>query len=126
MAKPQNDSTFVDDDEDDYALFCDALQAIIATPTCLRASDGQKALDILRNVLPDYIFLDVNMPVMGGEECLINIRKSKTLRAIPVIVYSTTSQPKEIQTFKDLGAKDFLVKPGTFEELVVALTAIVT
>jgi CheY-like chemotaxis protein len=58
---------------------------------------------------------------MGGEECLINIKKNTALKKIPVIVYSTTRHEIEIQTFKRLGAAQFIVKPPTCKELVDVL-----
>src|SRR5690606_41510698 len=62
----------------------------ISTAHCLVAADGDHALELLHNeeAIPDYIFLDLNMPKMDGFELLTAIRKSKILRDIPVIVYS--------------------------------------
>ena len=89
--------------------------------------NGQDALNILKDglfVMPEYIFLDINMPIMGGEECLIQLKKNVKLRDIPVIVYSTTTNADEITTFKKLGAKDFVVKPAKYEQLVDTLKKI--
>jgi CheY-like chemotaxis protein len=46
---------FVDDDPDDYQLFCEALKSFEPIAKCLHVTDGQKALELLHNILPDYI-----------------------------------------------------------------------
>lgn len=112
---------FIDDDEEDYALFCEALQSFDRKAECVHASDGKDGLNLLTNILiilPDFIFLDVNMPVMGGKECLMQIKSDPRLKDIPVILYTTTSHFGEIENFKKLGVKDFIVKPATFNGLV--------
>src|SRR5688572_21887178 len=116
---------FIDDDADDYQVFCQALNTVEPGAKCLHVTDGKQGLDVLYNILPDYIFLDINMPVMGGEECLINIKKNPSLRRVPVFVYSTTRHSKEVETFKKLGANDFVVKPSSFIELVATLKEII-
>ena len=115
---------FIDDDPDDYDLFCEALTSLNIQAECQHYSDGKEAMTALETIVPDYIFLDVNMPIMGGKECLQRIKKDARLIYIPVIVYSTSSHPAEIQAFKDLGAKDFIIKPGRYSELVDALRVV--
>jgi DNA-binding response OmpR family regulator len=119
---------FVDDDPDDYDIFRDALKAAKPKTKCLHVEDGQAAIDFLNDgisTLPDYIFLDINMPIMGGKECLMRIKKNPKLKMIPVIMYSTTSSVIEINEFKKLGAKDFIVKPATFRNLVNTLKEVI-
>lgn len=115
---------FIDDDPDDYDLFCEALLTIVTEAKCLHFRHGKEALIALQTVVPDYIFLDVNMPVMGGKECLQRIKKDPGLKDIPVIVYSTSSHPAEIRKFKELGAKEFIIKPGRYHELVDTLRGV--
>lgn len=114
---------FVDDDRDDYELFCEAMQSVNSAAKCLYVHDGTEAIKFLNTatILPDYIFLDINMPIMGGEECLIAIKKKKHLRGIPIIMYSTTRNAVESETLKRLGAMDFIVKPGKYSDLVEIL-----
>jgi CheY-like chemotaxis protein len=114
---------YADDDKDDRELLSEALEQIDPTISCITAHDGQEALTILENeeVLPDYIFLDVNMPVMDGKKCLTELKKDKKLRNIPVVIYSTTTNTSEIRNLYELGASDFLNKANTFSELCVSL-----
>lgn len=118
----------VDDDQEDCELFHEAIHDIDSAIKCWTARDGRHALNILTKeviLLPDYIFLDINMPLMNGKETLIEIKKNTRLRDIPVIMYSTTSDTKEIQGYYKLGAHDFLIKPNNFNKLVEALTSII-
>lgn len=114
----------VDDDPDDQEVFLTALNDVSETALCLVAPDGDRALELLHNdeTIPDYIFLDLNMPRMNGFEFLTAIKKSKILKDIPVIVYSTTSQPSQIEKAKKLGASEFFTKTYKYKELCALLT----
>lgn len=115
----------VDDDPDDIEVFFDAVKQVNGTANCIAAYNGQQAFDILESgLLPDYIFLDINMPVLAGMETLKAVRKDRKYSNIPVIMYSTTSDPNEMMTFRKEGATDFLVKPNHFEDLCKALDSI--
>ena len=115
----------VDDDPDDSTLFREAVKEAAPSYTCLVADSAASALEILsdREQIPDYIFLDMNMPKMNGLECLKLIKNNHSLRHIKVIMYSTASDPAHIKEFKRLGA-GFLAKPDRFETLVKHLTDI--
>jgi CheY-like chemotaxis protein len=118
----------VDDDHEDCELFHEAIHDIDPTIKCWSAKDGRQALNLLTKELilpPDFIFLDINMPLMNGKDTLIEIKKNTRLRDIPVIMYSTTSDTREIQGYYKLGAHDFLIKPNNFSKLVEALTSII-
>jgi CheY-like chemotaxis protein len=112
---------FIDDDKDDYEIFSDALKIVHRGAICVYAPNGQYALKWLEDFVPDYIFLDINMPLMSGKECLREIKKIPKLKDIPVIVHSTTSLPREIRDFGNLGATDFMIKPTSFSDLVSRL-----
>jgi len=104
----------VDDDEDDRKLFVEATKEVDNSINCMSASDGLEALDILRddrNTVPDYIFLDLRMPGLNGEECLIEIKKEPRLASVPVIVYTTSRDVEESMRLKRLGAAHFMSKP---------------
>lgn len=113
----------VDDDPDDSAIFCEAVKEAAPAYTCLVADSAASALEILsdRQRIPDYIFLDMNMPKMNGLECLKLIKNNHALNHIKVIMYSTASDPIHMKEFKRLGA-GFLAKPDRFETLVKNLS----
>jgi CheY-like chemotaxis protein len=116
----------VDDDQEDREFFCEALKEIDPSIICLLAGSGAEALSLLQShmPLPDYIFLDINMPMMNGKQCLKKLKSMAELEAIPVIMYSTSTDTREIRECYSLGAEDFLIKPNSFEKLVNDLTSI--
>jgi len=82
----------VDDDIDDRFFFKDVLSEL-PIPTHFATIDGQELIDYLSkeiDKLPDVIFLDLNMPSKNGFECLAELKSSKELQHIPVIIYSTS------------------------------------
>ncbi len=110
----------VDDDADDRKLFFEAVKDVDQAITCVAASTGREALFILRNEEsppPDYIFLDLRMPGLSGEECLVEIRKEVRLADVPVIVYTTSRDVRESIRLKQLGAAHFMSKPVSPEDV---------
>ncbi|MCE3280803.1 MAG: response regulator receiver protein [Bacteroidetes bacterium] len=116
----------IDDDIDDQKIFSIISEEVDNTIKCSFANDGVDAIEKLTTceVVPDLIFLDVNMPRMDGVECLRKIKKIDRLKNIPVYMYSTTADPTTVTLTKRLGVKDFIVKPNNINELVNILTAI--
>lgn len=110
----------IDDDFDDQEIFVLALEKVDKELRCIIANNGHEALKYLNNksnVLPNYIFLDLNMPLMNGKECLIEIKKHAYLKDIPVIIYTTSSLQDDIIQTRKLGAADFITKPSSIPEL---------
>jgi CheY-like chemotaxis protein len=113
----------VDDDQDDVDLFCEALKEVDKSIICLTAHNGIQALSILDADLfetPDFIFLDINMPLMNGIQCLEKIRKADRLKDIHVTMYTTSKDQREYHRCIELGA-DFLVKPSNYTTLIAVL-----
>ena len=107
----------VDDDEDDRMLFEDAIQELFPNLDLRLYENGINLVDRLINDisdLPRLIFLDLNMPVKNGFECLEEIRKNNSLRHIPVVVFSTSSSAKDRERSLQLGANHFLTKTNSF------------
>ncbi len=119
----------IDDDEDDRELFCEAVSQVSKDITCFHATDGEKALELLTDFdqsLPDFIFLDLNMPRLNGKECLAEIKKRQRIRHIPVIIYSTSNNRQDKEDTRRLGAADFLHKPNQFDHLIRELKTILS
>lgn len=117
----------IDDDLDDQEIFVMALQQVDENIHCTVAKDGIEGLRKLKtdiSCVPQYIFLDVNMPKMNGIQCLSEIKKLHHLKDAQIIMFSTSSDAKIIQSTGELGANDFLVKPPRLSLLVEALGAI--
>src|SRR4051812_3339201 len=80
----------VDDNKSDRFFFKTSLEEIDASIECVEANNGITAIEMLHDAhwLPDYIFLDANMPGMSGNQCLKQLKKDERLSEIPVIMYS--------------------------------------
>lgn len=114
-----------DDDEDDKLLFKEAL----SEQKDILIEDFSSGTDLYRKLiqmeeLPSLAFLDLNMPEMGGKDCLLKIRKNEKLHSLPVVIYSTSSTEKDINETYLLGASLYVVKPNTFSELKRTLTKV--
>lgn len=122
--KTQMKILLVDDDLDDCLLFSEAIRAIDPGICCEIAHRAEAALNklITKADRPDIIFLDVNMPVMDGRECLRHVKSISTLSNIPVVACSTSNDERDISYFQSYGA-GYIVKPSRFEVLVDELKA---
>ncbi|MEP6645543.1 MAG: response regulator [Saprospiraceae bacterium] len=118
----------IDDDADDQEIFSLAIEKASKQARCVFANDGIEALEKLkmdRNFRPDFIFIDMNMPRMNGQQCLAEIKKLDRLKDVAVFMYSTSADPASILENKRLGASDFIQKPSSITELTRILTDII-
>jgi len=118
----------IDDDADDRDFFEIALEDCGHAYQLTPLSSGIRALELLKdtNIAPDFIFLDLNMPLLSGKECLQSIRGVEHLQHIPVIIYSTSSYYKDIEETQQLGATFFLTKSADIDSLSRILGEIFT
>jgi CheY-like chemotaxis protein len=117
MNKATNLILYAEDDEDDIEFFRDSLEKLESENKLIVVSNGKKVLQALRERVPDIIFLDINMPVMDGMQCLKHIRtKMGELSNIPVVILSTSDFYKN-EALKD-GADYYFVKPVLQEEWI--------
>lgn len=108
----------IDDDEDDRDFFEIALADCGHAYLFSTAPSGTHALELLpHRVIPDYIFLDLNMPLVSGKECLQQIRQLEALNHIPIVIYSTSSYHKDIEDTRQMGASYFLSKTADISKL---------
>jgi DNA-binding response OmpR family regulator len=125
MTRHRKTCFLIDDDLDDQEIFALALKQISDKFECNFASNGYEAVLKLKgeNPLPDFIFLDLNMPRMNGKECLKELRKMGHLDGVPIIIYSTSSSASDIRETQELGAAAFITKPFSLVELAEKLEA---
>jgi CheY-like chemotaxis protein len=109
-------------------MFCEALTSISSEIECDTVDNGKSLFDRLMHhvKLPHIIFLDINMPVMNGWECLKRLKENSTYRHIPTVIYSTSSAKRDIGIAYSLGASLFLSKPEDFNDLHKILEIIAT
>jgi CheY-like chemotaxis protein len=116
----------IDDDPDDQLFFRDAIQIISPGLSCELASSCQEAFRQLEvPPPPDLIFMDLNMPVMNGFDCLVYLKNQNNYKHIPVIIFTTSKNVNDINKTKQLGAKWFLTKPDDFNVLCRKLDQII-
>lgn len=103
----------VEDDSDDQDFFINAISQIDNAVLQHVSPNGIDALNSLLHsaTLPDLIFMDINMPMMNGIECLAEIVKNPYLKKIPVVMLSTSRQ--QIELTRSMGAVAFIEKPVT-------------
>ena len=120
----------IEDNPGDLILMRGALKNTAVT-TLTGAVDGGEAIELLRNRmasveagLPDLIVLDLHLPGMDGYEVLAEIRKDRSLRAIPVVVFSSSDAQPDILKSYELGANCYVPKPfdlAGFNDVVGAI-----
>jgi CheY-like chemotaxis protein len=127
LAKTGPKLILIDNDEDDQEIFVMALEKLGKPVDVRMFSGGTEALAFLRkeNFIPSFIFIDMNMPLMSGKECLGEIRKISALNNATIFIYSTAANPAAFDELIKLGAKDFLVKPSEFQGLIELLSKMI-
>jgi CheY-like chemotaxis protein len=108
-----------DDDFDDRLLFQTAVADSGFEVSLTVAKDGEELMQTLRNTpeLPKIIFLDLNMPVKNGFECLAEIRAQDKLKDKVVVMWSTSNNPEDIKKCYAMGASMFITKPSNFSKM---------
>jgi CheY-like chemotaxis protein len=115
----------VDDDQDDQLYFRDAMNEIRPSVRFDVANNGVEALlQVGVPPPPDLIFMDLNMPVMDGYECLVELKKKPGYKDIPVVIFTTSKNVRDIERAQKLGASLFFTKPTDFEMLCSKLSDI--
>jgi two-component system chemotaxis response regulator CheY len=84
---------------------------------CLEAGHGGEAVGMLAAGPVDVILMDINMPVMNGEQLMSRIKQDKVLGEIPVVVVSTDASEHRVRHMIELGASGYVTKPFVPEAL---------
>lgn len=122
-----NHFLLAEDDADDRELFKEALRLVDPAIHLAMVDDGEKLMSHLKTaaVIPDYIFLDLNMPKKNGKECLAEIRQNDQTQGVPVIIYTTSARLVDIEDTFQAGASCFVRKPNTFNDLTALLRKLI-
>jgi CheY-like chemotaxis protein len=128
----QNDYIHIiiaDDDEDDRLFFNDAFEELKMNTKVITFVDGIELMEYLNTseaILPQVLFLDLNMPKKNGIECLNEIKANDKLSDIAIAIYSTSASEKDIDETFVLGANIYIKKPSDFKELKKVLSEVVS
>lgn len=121
--------TLADDDEDDRLFFTDAFDELKINTIVNTHKNGKELLEFLNHpqtVLPNIIFLDLNMPILNGIDCLKEIKKNEKFNNIAIAIYSTSSSDEDVENTFVLGANIYIKKPSDFNTLKKVLSDVVT
>lgn len=119
-----------DDDEDDCLLARDAFEQALLKGSFLCVEDGNELLESLKSVagepeyLPDLILLDLNMPRKDGREALKEIKSYPEFRDIPIVVFTSSREEKDVVFSREMGADSFITKPAKFDHWVQLMTCL--
>ena len=122
-----------DDDEGDRDLARDALQGMWEGVRMEFVTDGQDLIDYLRHEgpysqaatpRPSIILLDLNMPRKDGREALAELKADKSLRQIPVVILTISSDEVDVQNAYESGASSYITKPVTHGQLSVVMQTV--
>ena len=114
---------YAEDDPEDVEVFGEALKEINPSIVFQSVKDGSEVIPFLENsvLMPNYIFLDVNMPVVSGRDCIIMLKKNQKYRNIPVMIYTTSNRDEDRKDLIQLGAARYIIKPNTYTEVFSCL-----
>lgn len=118
-----------DDDQDDRDFFSEAFEEIKIKTKLNLFNDGQQLMNYLLQtdcVLPNILFLDLNMPLKSGIECLHEIKQNDHLKDIAIAIYSTSASDEDIEETFVNGANIYIKKPNDFNTLKKVLNDVVT
>ena len=128
----RNTVLMADDDVDDCYLAKEAFLETGAKATFSCVEDGEELIDYLLKHsrpeikgLPKLILLDLNMPRKDGRQALRAIKADPTLRDIPIIIFTTSEEKKDICFAMKAGADLFITKPAIFDKWVEIMKSLV-
>lgn len=128
MNSVQNNSLLVvEDSDEDFEAFKRIVRKSSLHTPIYRCVDGEDALEYLFRVgdyanqtsgsRPGIILLDLNLPGMDGRDVLMQIKQNATLKMIPIIIFTTSSNPKDIDVCYEHGVNGYIVKPIDLSKL---------
>jgi len=118
----------VDDDEDDRMLFGDAFSELNINSELWTFENGLKFLEYVdtpKADIPDLIFLDLNMPIMGGIKTLEILRRCDKYKRVPIAILSTSKNASDVEITLARGADIYIIKPSSLSQLKKILGEVV-
>jgi CheY-like chemotaxis protein len=125
----------VEDSNDDFKMLQRLMQRMEVRNPIIRCVNGDEALDFLYQEgsykdteevpKPSVILLDLNLPGIDGRDVLERLKQDGSLKEIPIVVFTTSSSPKDVEFCYQKGANGYLVKPMNADELQRTVQAFV-
>lgn len=117
---------WAEDNPLDRQLIEEALLDLPGAPSVAFAEDGEELLSRLPKERPVLVVLDIKMPRVTGIEALERMRGQPAYRNLPVVIFSSSNQPSEMETCRRLGVQDYVQKPIEFTALRGAVQRVVS
>jgi len=116
----------IDDDIDDVEILTEAIEFILEKKVCYAATKHAKVIEALHNkeIVPDLIFMDLNMPGVNHRELLEHIKSSEFLHKVPVILYSSHNKEIMKELAKPFEIAHYVTKPTSYQDLLKLLSEI--
>ena len=121
----------VEDSDADFDALKRLLKKIGFKNPIYRVEDGEDAIDFLFNLgeytdeeiapKPTLVLLDLNLPGTDGREVLAQVKQDEELKTIPIVVFSTSPNPKDVEACYKSGANSYMLKPMKIEDLQESL-----
>jgi DNA-binding NarL/FixJ family response regulator len=115
------DIIVAEDDIDDVYIFELALKKIPVYALLRHAGNGEKLFCLLEELIPDFLFLDIDMPYKDGTTCLAEIRRDKRFDRMPVIMLTSFTLQEYVETTYRGGANFFIGKVSSIADLAARL-----
>jgi CheY-like chemotaxis protein len=122
----QKNILLIDDDIDELKIFTDAIKEVPGNFKCVFVTNTQEALDMLQSFIPDYIFVDFNIPKINGLDFLSAVKKSDKLKEVPIFLYSTSISNEMSKIAELLGAAGSIEKTFSIAMLASELKVLLT
>ena len=117
----------IEDSDEDFAALVRMIKKVKISNPVYRCEDGESALDFLYHEgeylneidspRPSLIVLDLNLPGTDGREVLAAVKQDQNLKTIPVVIFSTSSNPKDVDVCYEYGVSGYIVKPMNLQRL---------
>ncbi|HEY0677055.1 MAG TPA: response regulator [Chitinophagaceae bacterium] len=121
MREGKNVIILADDDQDDLSIINEIFSLHAHDLTIISVQNGEETLQAIerlqqQQITPCLIILDVNMPKLNGRQTLLRIKQNDQLSNVPLVLFSTSSDPRDKEFAKRNGAS-YVVKPFSYENL---------
>lgn len=120
---------YIDDDSDDLEMLDQAFRSLYSESELLQAQNGEEGLELLaamrrEDKLPCLIVLDINMPKLDGKQVFKRIKADEVLRAIPIVIFSTSDNAMDKMFFKARNV-EYITKPLDYKRLLAVAKRLV-
>jgi len=118
----------IEDDAIEIMKLNRAVSTLISEPEIIEANNGEDALNILkeRNIIPNIILLDLNMPKINGIEFLRILKDDEELKHIPTIILTTSDNKKDLLACYEIGIAGYITKPLKYQDYVTRIDVLLS